>query len=427
MLVHRLVFRRFKLLWKMMGMTLLCLIVLSPSWPPASAQNTSQMQPLWSYTTVNRIDTLSVSGDGMYVIVGTDGGFAYLFDSGGKQVLNLSGVQRTYGKQKELYNVGLSYDAGEVLAGTGFYDQTGQLISSFSNNLVGPAGYSTSVSPNVTEYSASSDSSVSFLRNGTADGNVVWSAPFSHGVLQTRALITPGGTSAIVVSSDSNVQSLSASNGAVTWETTLGHTVIGFASSYKDDLVAVTTSDGLLSYINGSGVVIRSINLPNLAINVSSGMVIPQNVALPWDASYVVVGDDQGTLKFLDRNGEQISALSIFSSPIAAVGVSANGQFLAVASGKTLDFLGPLTTQTTTSSRTSSDTRVTTITAVVIVVRTSVTTLTTIAMNTQTETAVQVGGSVISVTDFLLIASLIVGISLIALGAGIVLGRRRRT
>ncbi len=378
------------------------------------------MRKLWSYAVSNQIDSLSVSGDGKYVLVGTYGAFAYLLDSSGKVVLNLSGVQRTY--QNQLYNVGLSYDAGSILAGTGLYNQAGQLISSFSSNVVGPAGYSTSTSPSGTEFSASSDSTVTFLKTGTVDGDIVWSAPFSHGVHQTRAIVTPDAQSVIVVSSDSLVSSLSAGSGKTDWGTMLSHPVIGFASSYNGSLVVATTSDGSLEYISHTGNVVRTISLPNLATAVTTG-VIPQNVALPWDAHYVVVGDSAGTLTFLDANAVQLSTLSVFSSPISGVGVSSNGQFLALTSGSTIDFFGPGSAQSTTTSQTTS---VTTFTAIVVAVRTSVVTVTNTATTTVTQTALQVGNSIISVSDLLLIVSLMVVLSLAFLVAGILLGRRKR-
>lgn len=236
---------------------------------PSSLEGAPQLNPVWSYTADSNIDSLKVSGDGKYVLLATDLGHAYLLNSNGKLVQKFNFNQRGY-------NTGLSFDAGGIIVGASLYNRDGELISTFSSNLIGPGGYSVSMSPDGASFSASSDSGVKFLQHGSDDRDIVWSVGFNHGVLPTRASVSPDARSVIVVSVDSQIQMLSSNQGESKWATTLGRTIIGFASSYDGSFLAISTDDGSLKYLDGTGKVLESFLVPNLAISVSSGMIIPQ-------------------------------------------------------------------------------------------------------------------------------------------------------
>ncbi|MGP8125337.1 MAG: PQQ-binding-like beta-propeller repeat protein [Nitrososphaerales archaeon] len=320
---------------------LLTLLPVMPSFQPAFGQS-AQVTQLWSYQASNPIVSLKVSGDGKHVLVGTDNGSAYLLNMNGVPIEKFNPMASASAEGQSVVNVDLSYNASSSVAIKSLYNYAGLLLWEFAP---GPGGYTVSISPDGSYFAASSDAGVEFLHAAGQTMSQVWSASYTHAVEENRALVTPDAGSVLVESEDSTLSLLSASDGLPKWSTTFGQPIIGFASSYDTNLVAVTLANGTVVYLNGAGSTTKSFAVPGAQISVvsvpssSDLSYLSQNLAVPWAANYVLVGNDSGSIDLFSPSGTQISSVHVFTNPVQDVGVSANGEYIAVSSGKSLSFL----------------------------------------------------------------------------------------
>ncbi|MDA4127527.1 MAG: PQQ-binding-like beta-propeller repeat protein [Thaumarchaeota archaeon] len=334
---------------RLAAVSILCGIAMLSmvSSPVVFAQNLQAelVQRVWTNEVGVTVDSVKISGNGSLVLVGLDNGSALLFrSSDGVLVRSFHPLASASAMSQRVVNTGLSFDGSYVIAIKDVYSRDGQLVARFDK--IGAGGYTLSVSPTASLILSSSDTAVRLFDGFNQTKNLVWSLHFEHGVEEVRAWMSPDTKSVVVSSADTRLSMLT-SAGMSRWNATFDNPVVAVALSYDASLVVVSTSDGMVRYLDSAGSISKSFLIAKAQVQVVSVPQSPsisylaQNVAMPWAGNYVVLGDSEGRVELFDRSGVLMFNLSpspftLSSLPINAVDTSADGLYLAAASGGTV-------------------------------------------------------------------------------------------
>ncbi|MBI2185021.1 MAG: PQQ-binding-like beta-propeller repeat protein [Thaumarchaeota archaeon] len=294
------------------------------------AQSGFEAKPLWSYKAGGRISpsflggSLALSGDGKYVVLGSEDGFLHLLDAGNGRV---------FWKQRmpqAVLGVDVSLEATRIVAFTGvsieqhetgsiiFFDRDGEQLWSVDG---GPGGKTVAVSSGGRYVASSGDEGVTFRSD---DGNVLWSigrSALPHGTLPVRVAISPAAIpSTLVISEDTRIQLID-SSGRSLWTYHTLEPILSSAASSNSEHVVIASQDGFLRYLDGKGNLLRLVSLPSV-----------RSIAMNSQGDYVVAGLGDGQVRFFDLSGNQLLSMKVSESPIDVVDVSEDGRFVVVAS-----------------------------------------------------------------------------------------------